>query len=168
MRHCPRSAPGWKASMTDVRLAGIGMTSARTRDRLVHRLRDQGITNLAVLERIRNVPRHIFVDQALASRAYDHTALPTGYGHTISHPYSVAGLTEALLEAGPVQIVLEVGSGCGCQAAVLAPLVKRLHSIGRIEPRRARARGRRAGLGVQNVRPRHADGARGWKAQAPF
>src|SRR5258708_33597535 len=111
MRHCPRSAPGWKASMTDVRLAGIGMTSARTRDRLVQRLREQGITNLAVLERIRNVPRHIFVDEALASRAYEDTALPIGYGQTISQPYIVARMTEALLEAGPGGRRLEGGAG---------------------------------------------------------
>jgi len=154
--------------MTDVRLAGIGMTSARTRDRLVQRLREQGITNLAVLERIRNVPRHIFVDEALASRAYEDTALPIGYGQTISQPYIVARMTEALLEAGPVQNVLEVGTGCGYQTAVLAPLVKRLHTIERIEPLLARARERLAELGVKNVRLRHADGARGWKAQAPF
>ncbi len=154
--------------MTDVRLAGIGMTSARTRDRLVQRLREQGITNLAVLERIRNVPRHIFVDEALASRAYEDTALPIGYGQTISQPYIVARMTEALLEAGRVQNVLEVGTGCGYQTAVLAPLVKRLHTIERIEPLLARARERLAELGVKNVRLRHADGARGWKAQAPF
>src|ERR1700748_3612635 len=86
--------------MADLRLAGIGMTSARTRDRLVQRLREQGITNAAVLERIRNVPRHIFVDEALGSRAYEDTALPIGFGQTISQPYIVARMTEALLEAG--------------------------------------------------------------------
>jgi protein-L-isoaspartate(D-aspartate) O-methyltransferase len=154
--------------MSDVRLAGIGMTSARTRDRLVQRLREQGIANFAVLERIRNVPRHIFVDEALASRAYEDTALPIGYGQTISQPYIVARMTEALLEAGPLQNVLEVGTGCGYQTAVLAPLVKRLHTIERIEPLLARARERSGELGIRNVRFRHADGTRGWKAQAPF
>src|ERR1700747_3240958 len=99
--------------MADLRLAGIGMTSARTRDRLVQRLREQGIANLAVLERIRNVPRHIFVDEALCSRAYEDTALPIGYGQTISQPYIVARTTEALLEGGPLHSVLEVGTGCG-------------------------------------------------------
>src|SRR6201984_3260275 len=89
--------------MADLRLAGIGMTSARTRDRLVQRLREQGIANLAVLERIRNVPRHIFVDEALCSRAYEDTALPIGYGQTISQPYIVARTTEALLEGGAAE-----------------------------------------------------------------
>ena len=109
--------------MPDLRLSGIGMTSARTRDRLVQRLREQGITSLAVLDRIRNVPRHIFVDEALGSRAYEDTALPIGFGQTISQPYIVARMTEALLEGGPLQKVLEVGTGCGYQTAVLAPLV---------------------------------------------
>ena len=109
--------------MADTRLSGIGMTSARTRDRLVQRLREQGISNLAVLERIKNVPRHIFVDEALGSRAYEDTALPIGFGQTISQPYIVARMTEALLEGGAVDNVLEVGTGCGYQTAVLAPLV---------------------------------------------
>jgi protein-L-isoaspartate(D-aspartate) O-methyltransferase len=154
--------------MTDVRLAGIGMTSARTRDRLVQRLREQGIANLAVLDRIRNVPRHIFVDEALGSRAYEDTALPIGHGQTISQPYIVARMTEALLEAGPLKNVLEIGTGCGYQTAVLAPLVTRVHTIERIAPLLARARERLAELGIRNVRFRHSDGARGWKAQAPF
>src|SRR5450631_3944682 len=115
--------PGWKASMTDHRLSGIGMTSARTRDRLVQRLREQGIGNLAVLDRIRNVPRHIFVDEALGTRAYEDTALPIGHGQTISQPYIVARMTEALLEGGPLGRVLEIGTGCGYQTAILAPLV---------------------------------------------
>ncbi|TLY61078.1 MAG: protein-L-isoaspartate(D-aspartate) O-methyltransferase [Gammaproteobacteria bacterium] len=97
------------------------MTSARTRDRLVQRLREQGIANLSVLERIRNVPRHIFVDEALGSRAYEDTALPIGYGQTISQPYIVARMTEALLQGGAAENVLEVGTGCGYQTAVLAP-----------------------------------------------
>jgi len=159
--------------MTDLRLAGIGMTSARTRDRLVQRLREQGIGNLAVLERIRNVPRHIFVDEALGSRAYEDTALPIGFGQTISQPYIVARMTEALLEgvapdAGPPGKVLEVGTGCGYQTAVLAPLVKQLYTIERIEPLLARARERLKELGIRNVRFRHGDGSLGWKAHAPF
>jgi len=134
--------------MSDLRMAGIGMTSARTRDRLVQRLREQGIANLAVLDRIRNVPRHIFVDEALGSRAYEDTALPIGFGQTISQPYIVARMTEALLEGGGAENVLEVGTGCGYQTAVLAPLVTRLYTIERIQPllARARSRGRRLAL----------------------
>jgi protein-L-isoaspartate(D-aspartate) O-methyltransferase len=154
--------------MADVRFAGIGMTSARTRDRLVQRLRDQGITNLSVLDRVRNVPRHIFVDEALGSRAYEDTALPIGFGQTISQPYIVARMTEALLEAGPLTSVLEVGTGCGYQTAVLAPLVDRIYTIERIEPLVTRAKERIKELGIRNVRFRHGDGTQGWKAHAPF
>jgi len=154
--------------MADLRLSGIGMTSARTRDRLVQRLREQGIANLAVLERIRNVPRHIFVDEALGSRAYEDTALPIGFGQTISQPYIVARMTEALLDGGAVDKVLEVGTGCGYQTAVLALLVKQLYTIERIEPLLARARERLKELGIRNVRFRHGDGTLGWKAHAPF
>jgi protein-L-isoaspartate(D-aspartate) O-methyltransferase len=154
--------------MADLRLSGIGMTSARTRDRLVQRLREQGIANLAVLDRIRNVPRHIFVDEALGSRAYEDTALPIGFGQTISQPYIVARMTEALLEAGSLEKVLEVGTGCGYQTAVLAPVVGHVNTIERIEPLLARARERLRELGVRNVRFRHGDGTLGWKAHAPY
>src|SRR5688572_12136781 len=154
--------------MADVRMTGIGMTSARTRDRLVQRLREQGITNLAVLDRIRNTPRHIFVDEALGSRAYEDTALPIGFGQTISQPYIVARMTEALLENGPLHNVLEVGTGCGYQTAVLAPLVGKLYSIERIEPLLQRAKDRMKELGIRNVRFRHGDGIAGWKSHAPF
>jgi protein-L-isoaspartate(D-aspartate) O-methyltransferase len=152
----------------DLRFSGIGMTSARTRDRLVQRLREQGIANLAVLERIRNVPRHIFVDEALGSRAYEDTALPIGYGQTISQPYIVARMTEALLEGSTAENVLEVGTGCGYQTAVLAPLVGRLYTIERIEPLLTRARERLKELGIRNVRFRHGDGTLGWSAHAPY
>jgi protein-L-isoaspartate(D-aspartate) O-methyltransferase len=154
--------------MPDVRMAGIGMTSARTRDRLVQRLRDQGITNLSVLDRVKNVPRHIFVDEALGSRAYEDTALPIGFGQTISQPYIVARMTEAILEGGPLTNVLEVGTGCGYQTAVLAPLVERIYTIERIEPLINRAKERIKELGIRNVRFRHGDGTQGWKAHAPF
>ncbi len=154
--------------MSDPRFAGIGMTSLRTRDRLVQRLRDQGITNLAVLDRVRNVPRHIFVDEALGSRAYEDTALPIGFGQTISQPYIVARMTEALLEGGPLDKVLEVGTGCGYQTAVLSPLVSKLYTIERIEPLIARAKQRLKELEIRNVRFRHGDGSVGWKAHAPF
>jgi protein-L-isoaspartate(D-aspartate) O-methyltransferase len=154
--------------MADVRFAGIGMTSARTRDRLVQRLREQGISNLAVLDRIRNVPRHIFVDEALGTRAYEDTALPIGFGQTISQPYIVARMTEALLEGGPLLKVLEVGTGCGYQTAVLAPLVERIYTIERVEPLVTRAKERIKELGIRNVRFRYGDGSLGWKAHAPF
>jgi protein-L-isoaspartate(D-aspartate) O-methyltransferase len=154
--------------MTDVRMSGIGMTSARTRERLVQRLRDQGIVNPAVLERIRDVPRHIFVDEALGSRAYEDTALPIGFGQTISQPYIVARMTEALLEGGPLGRVLEIGTGCGYQTAVLSPLVSMLFTIERIAPLMERARERIKELGLRNVRFRHGDGSAGWKAHAPF
>jgi protein-L-isoaspartate(D-aspartate) O-methyltransferase len=154
--------------MADPRFAGIGMTSARTRDRLVQRLRDQGITNLAVLDRIRNVPRHIFVDEALGSRAYEDTALPIGFGQTISQPYIVARMTEALLEGGPLSNVLEVGTGCGYQTAVLAPLVGKIYTVERIAPLVERAKQRLKELEIRNVRFKHGDGIAGWKTVAPF
>jgi protein-L-isoaspartate(D-aspartate) O-methyltransferase len=154
--------------MTDVRMSGIGMTSLRTRDRLVQRLRDQGIVNPAVLDRIRNVPRHIFVDEALGSRAYEDTALPIGFGQTISQPFIVARMTEALLEGAPLLRVLEIGTGCGYQSAVLAPFVTTLYSIERIGPLLDRAKERIRELGIKNVRFRHGDGSVGWKAQGPF
>jgi protein-L-isoaspartate(D-aspartate) O-methyltransferase len=154
--------------MIDVRMSGIGMTSARTRDRLVQRLREQGITDAAVLDRIRSVPRHIFVDEALGTRAYEDTALPIGFGQTISQPYIVARMTEALLAAGPLSKVLEVGTGCGYQTAVLAPLVTKLYSIERIEPLYLRAKLRLDELDLRNVRLKHGDGILGWKGLAPF
>ena len=155
--------------MADTRLSGIGMTSARTRDRLVQRLVDQGITDPVVLERIRSVPRHIFVDEALGSRAYEDTALPIGYGQTISQPYIVARMTEAVREGGVrLSKVLEVGTGCGYQTAVLAPFVTQLYTIERIEPLYQRAKLRVQELGFKNVRLRHGDGIEGWKSMAPF
>ena len=154
--------------MNDARFAGIGMTSARTRDRLVQRLREQGITNLTLLERIRTLPRHIFVDEALASRAYEDTALPIGFGQTISQPYIVARMTEALLEGPPLARVLEVGTGCGYQTAVLSPLVGQIWSVERIEGLQRRARERLREIGVRNVRFRVGDGTEGWPTQGPF
>ncbi|HEU4590724.1 MAG TPA: protein-L-isoaspartate(D-aspartate) O-methyltransferase [Steroidobacteraceae bacterium] len=155
--------------MAEHRLAGIGMTSARTRDRLVQRLQEQGISNLAVLDRIRNVPRHIFVDEALASRAYEDTALPIGFSQTISQPYIVARMTEALIEGGKkLGKVLEVGTGCGYQTAVLAPFAKKIYSIERIAPLARRAKATLKELGIQNVMVKHGDGTAGWKSQKPF
>ncbi|MCX7058779.1 MAG: protein-L-isoaspartate(D-aspartate) O-methyltransferase, partial [Proteobacteria bacterium] len=144
------------------------MTSARTRERLVLRLREQGIKDERVLDRVRNVPRHLFVDEALSSRAYEDTALPIGFGQTISQPYVVARMTEALLEGGELFNVLEVGTGCGYQTAVLSPLVARISSVERIKPLIDRARDRLKELGIKNVRLRYADGTVGWKTHAPY
>ncbi|MDH3840561.1 MAG: protein-L-isoaspartate(D-aspartate) O-methyltransferase [Chromatiales bacterium] len=149
-------------------LHGIGMTSARTRERLIQRLREQGVGNERVLERIRNVPRHLFVDEALASRAYEDTALPIGFGQTISQPYVVARMTDLLIEAGQPGKVLEVGTGCGYQTAVLAPLVGRLFSIERIDALIRRARERMRMLDLYQVRLRLGDGWKGWPSEAPF
>ena len=154
--------------MNATRHAGIGMTSARTRDRLVQRLREQGIHDLRVLERIRNVPRHIFVDEALASRAYEDTALPIGFGQTISQPYIVARMTQALISGGLPEKVLEIGFGCGYQTAVLAPFAQKMFSIERVAPLVAPAKQRLKELGVRNVKLKHGDGMKGWPTQAPF
>ena len=132
---------------------GIGMTSARTRDRLVDRLKEQGIRDARVLNLIRSTPRHLFVDEALASRAYEDTALPIGLGQTISQPYVVARMTEALLAAGPLQQVLEVGTGCGYQTAILAALVKRVYTVERLVALSQRARENLASIEVRNARP---------------
>lgn len=147
---------------------GIGMTSARTRERLVQLLRDQGIRNVAVLEQIRTVPRHLFVDEALATRAYENTALPIGLGQTISQPFIVARMTEALFEGAEPRKVLEIGTGCGYQTAVLAPLVKFLYSIERIKALQDRAKQTLAQLGLRNVYFRHGDGFQGWVGHAPY
>ena len=148
--------------------AGIGMTSARTRERLVQRLRDQGIVNPAVLDQIRNVPRHLFVDEALATRAYEDTALPIGHGQTISQPFVVARMTEALIEAGTPGKVLEIGTGCGYQTAVMSPLVRFVYSIERIGALQERARQRLRELNISNVHLRHGDGFQGWTGHAPY
>ena len=148
--------------------SGIGMTSARTRERLIQRLVDQGIRDPRVLDRIRNVPRHLFVDEALSSRAYEDTALPIGHGQTISQPYVVARMTEAVTLGGVPDKVLEIGTGCGYQTAVLAPLVGKLYSIERIEALLDRARENLKELAIRNVRFKHGDGNEGWPSQAPF
>jgi len=147
---------------------GIGMTSQRTRVRLVERLRERGIQDLQVLEVMSRVPRHIFVDEALASRAYEDTALPIGGGQTISQPFIVARMTEVLLAAGPMQRVLEVGTGSGYQAAVLSYLVEELYTVERIERLLLQARTRFRELDRRNVRVAHGDGAWGWAEQGPF
>jgi len=147
---------------------GIGMTSARTRDRLVARLKEQGIRDARVLALIRSTPRHLFVDEALASRAYEDTALPIGLGQTISQPYIVARMTEALIAAGPLENVLEVGTGCGYQTAILASLVKRVYTVERIQALSQRARETLAAISIRNVFFRHTDGGWGWPQHAPY
>ncbi len=147
---------------------GIGMTSQRTRERLIQRLMDQGITRFEVLEAIRSVPRHLFVDEALAHRSYEDTALPIGYGQTLSQPYVVAKMSELALAQGRPKKVLELGSGSGYQTAILASLVDEICAIERIKPLLERARKRLRALRVRNVRLRHGDGLDGWASEAPF
>lgn len=149
-------------------LSGIGMTSARTRDRLVARLRENGIAHPGVLEAIRNTPRHLFVDEALSSRAYEDTALPIGHGQTISQPWVVARMTEALIEDGKPERVLEIGTGCGYQTAVLSGLVGEIYSVERISALLQRARRILRQIAVRNVQFRHGDGFDGYKDKAPF
>lgn len=145
---------------------GIGMTSQRVRDRLVERLREAGIRDEAVLNAIRIVPRHLFIDEALASRAYEDTALPIGHGQTISQPWVVARMTEAVLEVAP-KTVLEVGTGSGYQGAILAALGLEVYTVERIGDllRQARKRFRQLGM---NVRSKHDDGRVGWPEHGPF
>ena len=149
-------------------LRGIGMTSQRTRDRLVQRLKDEGIRDIQVLAVMCNIPRHLFVDEALASRAYEDTALPIGHGQTISQPFVVARMTEALLENGPLKRVLEVGTGSGYQAAVLAPLVEEVYTVERIRPLLEQAQRRFLDLQLRNIRVKYSDGSWGWPEFAPF
>jgi len=147
---------------------GIGMTSQRTRERLVQRLRDEGIRDRRVLDQMRNTPRHLFVDEALASRAYEETALPIGNGQTISQPYVVARMTESLLEEGPLENILEVGTGSGYQTAVLAPLVRRVYTVERVKVLLDQARARFRVLMIRNVVTKHTDGGLGLPEYAPF
>ena len=154
-------------------LKGEGMTSQRARDRLAASLKEAGIRDLRVIEVIRDLPRHHFIDQALHSRAYENTALPIGHGQTISQPWVVARMTEALLEQpdktqGAPQKVLEIGTGSGYQAVVLAALVPHLFTVERIEELLRQARRRFRQLGVGNIRSRHDDGKLGWADEAPF
>ena len=147
---------------------GLGMTSQRARDRMVDRLREQGIRDRRVLDVMRTLPRHLFCDEALATRAYDDTALPIGRGQTLSQPYVVARMTEALIEFGLPTSVLELGTGSGYQAAVLAMLVEQVSSVERIDELSRLARKRLRKLGFGNVRARFDDGRLGWPEHAPF
>ena len=153
--------------MTDFDLQGIGMTSQRTRDRLVARLREQGIDNNEVLACMGAVPRHIFVDEAMAHRSYEDTALPIGHNQTISQPFIVALMTQLLCEVEPRQ-VLEVGTGSGYQTAVLSYFCHRLYSIERISALTKRAQKRLAAMSVKNTVLKHGDGYGGWEVHAPF
>jgi protein-L-isoaspartate(D-aspartate) O-methyltransferase len=148
-------------------LRGIGMTSQRTRDRLVQRLREHGIADERVLAVIGEVPRHIFIDEALSTRAYEDTALPIGHGQTISQPFIVALMTKTLLNK-PRERVLEIGTGSGYQTAILAALVKRVFTVERIAPLIERARERFRALKLRNVRVKYDDGNLGWPDQGPF
>lgn len=147
---------------------GLGMTSRRTRDRLVVRLRDQGISDEKVLGAINEIPRHLFVDEALAHRAYEDTALPIGFNQTISQPYVVAKMTEALVCGPPIKKVLEIGTGSGYQTAILAQLVEEVFSVERISGLIKRARRILGDIGYRNISFKHADGSLGWESQAPF
>ncbi len=144
------------------------MTSQRTRDRLVQRLREKGIEDLSVLDVMRRTPRHLFVDEALSSRAYEDTALPIGYSQTISQPYIVARMSEELIRGQIPHKVLEVGTGSGYQTAVLAQLVDEVYTVERIDALVKSARQRLRELGLSNVRMKHSDGSWGWAQQAPF
>ena len=147
---------------------GIGMTSQRARDRLVTQIRKMGVSSERVLELIRSTPRHLFVDEALASRAYENNALPIGFGQTISQPYIVAAMSEAILGDTELNSVLEIGAGCGYQSMILSKLAKTVYSVERIGALADKLRIRLHELRVNNVRVRYGDGTLGWEKHAPF
>lgn len=149
-------------------LSGIGMTSQRTRERLLGRLMDQGITSMEVLDVMRSTPRHIFLDEALSHRAYEDVALPIGHNQTISQPYVVARMTEAIIKSGKVNRVLEIGTGCGYQTAIIAQLADRVFTVERIKPLMDRARKNLKTLGLRNIEFKHDDGSLGWEQRGPF
>jgi len=152
-----------------MRIEGIGMTSRRTRERMINRLMAQGIRNQKVLDVMRNTPRHLFMDDALASRAYEDTALPIGYNQTISQPYIVARMSELLYERLPENAkVLEIGTGCGYQTAVLAQLVNHVYSVERILPLQKQAISRLRDIKLKNISFIHRDGGWGWPDFAPY
>ena len=147
---------------------GIGMTSLRTRERLLGRLMEQGIKNMQVLDIIRSTPRHIFLDEALSHRAYEDVALPIGYGQTISQPYVVAKMTEIVSASRRLKSVLEIGTGCGYQTAVISRIAEKVYTIERIKPLLDRAKKNLKLLGIRNVEFKHDDGSLGWEGKAPF
>ena len=144
------------------------MTSQRTRERLLGRLMDQGITSLEVLDVMRSTPRHIFLEEALSHRAYEDVALPIGHNQTISQPYIVARMTEAIVTSGPLETVLEIGTGCGYQTAIIAQLAKKVYTIERIKPLLDRAKANIKSLRLRNTDFKHDDGSLGWEQKAPF
>ncbi len=156
--------------MTDmeINIKGVGMTSQRTRSRLVDRLREQGIESEQILDAIRETPRHAFIDEALSHRAYEDTALPIGFNQTISQPFIVARMTEALLADGPLNNVLEVGTGSGYQTAILARLVGKVYTVERISGLAKRAREILQAIGYRNIHYKHSDGGMGWPDRGPF
>lgn len=149
-------------------IEGVGMTSQRTRDRLIHILKKQGIQNKDVLNVIASMPRHLFVDEALSSRAYENISLPIGHGQTISQPYMVARMTELILECDSVTRVLEVGTGSGYQTAILSKLVGSVYSVERIKPLLDNARGKFRQFRLNNILTQYSDGGWGWPQKAPF
>ncbi|NND91612.1 MAG: protein-L-isoaspartate(D-aspartate) O-methyltransferase [Granulosicoccus sp.] len=149
-------------------IAGIGFTSQRTRTRMIRRLIDRGIQNEQLLQVMATVPRHLFVDEAISTRAYEDVALPIGEGQTISQPYAVARMTEILLQEGPVERVLEVGTGSGYQAAVLSQLAGTVFTVERIRTLLDRARQRFRALQYRNIHSRYSDGGWGWASHGPF
>ena len=149
-------------------VSGVGMTSQRTRNRLTYRLREQGIVNEAVLQVMASTPRHLFVDEALAHRAYEDTALPIGNSQTISQPYIVARMTELLLQDVPPTSVLEVGTGSGYQTAILAQLMDQVFTVERISALLDRALGRFRQLGLHQIKSKYDDGHLGWAEKGPF
>ncbi len=158
---------GEKNTVTSLQY-GVGMTSDRTRERLIDRLQQEGISNQRVLDVMRSTPRHLFLDEALSSRAYEDTALPIGLGQTISQPYIVARMTSALLENDQLESVLEIGTGSGYQTAILAPLVRRVYTVERIAALLEQAKSRFAALRLRNIRAKHSDGGLGMPEFAPF
>lgn len=159
-----------RGGLSERQISGVGMTSQRTRDRLIDRLRAKGIDDERVLAVMRSTPRHLFMDEALATRAYEDTSLPIGHGQTISQPFVVARMTSALL-AGMPDVgarVLEIGTGSGYQAAVLSALVAEVFTVERVRPLLDQARQRFRQLGLDNIRTGYADGGTGWPDEAPF
>lgn len=149
-------------------ISGIGMTSQRTRQRMLARLRTQGISDEVTLAAMEAVPRHIFVDEALSSRAYEDVSLPIGFGQTISQPYTVARMTEILRGKSQLGKVLEIGTGCGYQTAILARLAREVYSVERISPLLMKARGNLRELRMRNIKLKHADGTMGLPELAPY
>ena len=152
----------------DLLRRGVGMTSQRTRERLLGRLMDQGITSMEVLDVMRSTPRHIFLDEALSHRAYEDVALPIGHNQTISQPYVVARMTEAIVKSGSIGRVLEIGTGCGYQTAIISQLAGRVFTVERIKPLLDRAKKNLKTLGLRNIEFKHDDGSLGWEQRGPF